>query len=151
MIQKFKYLFLQRSMLIFLLIGGMNTLLNWALMLLLDGILPLSDDPRFWVSSAIGYTVTSAISFVLNRKFSFASKNSIRHDLPRFVLVIAACYLIANYAARPLVGWALSWDAFSRFSAYFNQVAMIFGNVVFTILNYFGQRFFAFKREDDRT
>lgn len=141
MAQKLKNLLIQRSLFIFLAIGVMNTLLNWALMLLLYNRLGLN----YWGASAIGFLVTSALSFVLNRRFSFRSAGRLGGDLARFALVIGVCYFVAYLIARPLIQLILGLDALARLRPWSDQIALIFGNVIFTGLNYFGQRFFAFR------
>ena len=140
---KLKKLLFDRSLVVFLLIGGLNTLLNWAIMLVLYTNLGM---PK-WPASAIGYTITSALSFFLNRRFSFHSNGVFWGDLIRFALVIGVCYVAANLIAFPLIDWLLHLPAFASVAKWSGQAALLFGNVVFTILNYFGQRFFAFNRE----
>ncbi len=132
---------MDRSLPIFLAIGVGNTLLNWVLMLVLYTNMGLG----FWPSSAIGYVVTSALSFILNRKYSFQSKGNVWIDLARFVAVIGLCYFVANAMAKPLIEWVLRWDVLSVLQKWSGQIALLFGNVVFTALNYVGQRLFAFK------
>lgn len=132
---------LDRSLLIFLVIGVGNTILNWVIMLVLYTNLGLG----YWPSSAIGYVVTSALSFALNRRYSFRSKGNVWVDLARFVVVIGVCYFVANAMAKPLIERALRWDALAGLQKWTGQIALIFGNVVFTGLNYVGQRVFAFR------
>ena len=128
------------SVISFLMIGVLNTGLNWAIMLVLNQRLGFG----YWASSAVGYVLTSALSFVLNRKYSFRSKGDWKGDLARFVLVIAVCYFIANLLAKPFIEWAFSWPMFAQYAKLAEPVALIVGNVLFTVLNYFGQRFIAF-------
>ncbi len=132
---------IDRSLILFLLIGVGNTALNWAIMLVLYTNLGFG----YWPASAVGYVLTSALSFILNRRFSFKSKGNVWVDLARFVLVIGVCYFMANAVAKPLIEWALSMPQLSGLSKWSGQIALIFGNVVFTGLNYVGQRLFAFK------
>lgn len=133
-----------RSMVSFALIGGLNTLLNWVIMLVLYTNLGLSK----WAASAVGYVLTGALSFVLNRKFSFHSKGSLARDLLRFVAVFGACYLLGNQLAFSFVGWLLDKPLFQGIAKWSGQIQLLAGNVVFTVLNYFGQRFFAFNAKE---
>ena len=132
--------YLDRSVVIFLIIGLLNTALNWLIMLVLNTKLGFG----FWISSAVGYVITSALSFVLNRKFSFKSKGDWRSDLARFVLVIGCCYFAANMMAKPFIEWLFGTEMLLKYAKWTEPVALIFGNIVFTVLNYFGQRFIAF-------
>ena len=131
---------IDRSLIIFIGVGILNTGLNWVLMLVLSTYFGLN----YWASGVIGYTVTSALSFYLNRRFSFHSEGAFWGDLLRFVMVIGLCYLISNSIAKPFIEYMLGFQVLSGFSQYSVQIALIFGNVVFTALNYIGQRFFAF-------
>ena len=133
---------IDRSMVLFLLVGILNTGLNWVIMLVLNRKMGLG----YWQSSAVGYVITSALSFVLNRKYSFRSKGDLWGDLWRFALVIGVCYFIANAMAKPFIGWLFSIPTLSGLSEWTEPVALIFGNVVFTALNYIGQRYVAFAR-----
>ena len=131
-----------RGTVLFLLVGLMNTGLNWLIMLVLNQGFHLG----YWPSSAAGYVITSVLSFVLNRKFSFKSRGDVWGDLWRFALVIAVCYFIANSLAKPFIEWLFGMPLFSAFSKWAEPVALIFGNIMFTIPNYFGQRYIAFAR-----
>lgn len=141
MLNKILALLKERSLWMFLLVGVGNTLLSMLLMLLLYEQLGLG----YWGSSALAFVLGSAFSFIMNRRFSFKSRGNLWGDLARFVLVIAACYLVAFSLSRPLIREMLKWRALTFLAPWADQIAMIAGNVIFTALNYFGQRFFAFR------
>ena len=61
----------------------------------------------------------------------------------KFILNIVVCYAVAYGLAQPLVRWALSGASVTVQ----DNVAMLTGMCLFVGLNYFGQRFFAFKEE----
>lgn len=81
------------------------------------------------------------MSFVLNKRFTFENHASVWETAPKFVLNILVCYLLAYGIAKPLTLWICS--GVSQQLA--ENVAMLLGMVLFTVLNYVGQRFFAFK------
>ena len=58
---------------------------------------------------------------------------------------ITVCYLIAYGVAKPLVAHVLSGQTVTIQE----NGAMLVGMVLFVILNYLGQRFFAFKKTTD--
>ena len=60
----------------------------------------------------------------------------------KFVVNISVCYLVAYGVAKPAVSWLLA-DASTSIQ---ENGAMLVGMGLFVILNYFGQRFFAFKK-----
>ncbi len=119
----------------FLLVGVANTLLSAVIMFLLEGL-------GYWPSTAIAYVAGSALSFFLNRNFTFQSKAPFWPSLLRFAINVAVCYLIAYSVAQPLVRLILGGTGIS--TEWQERLAKLGGMVLFTALNYFGQRFFAF-------
>ena len=61
----------------------------------------------------------------------------------RFVLNISVCWLLAYGLAQPVMGWLLG--GFGLSEQLQGNLTMLFGSGLFVILNYFGQRFFAFQ------
>ena len=97
----------------------------------------------YWVSSAANYIIGSVLSYFLNKYFTFQNKNRSWRQVARFIINIAACYVLAYGIAKPFVGWMLS-----SFSVSVQENAAMFaGMCLFTGLNYIGQRFFAFKED----
>lgn len=139
-ISTIKKLLLERSLRCFLLIGLGNTVLSVSIQLILYSYLRFG----YWASSALAFCIASVSSFFLNRRFSFQSKNAAAKDGVRFALNIALCYLAAYSAAKPLVLWTAARFLPESLSGFYGQIALIFGNCLFTCLNYFGQRFFVF-------
>ncbi len=121
-------------------VGVLNTLVGSAVMFSAYNLLHLN----YWVSSALNYIVGSVVSYLLNKKFTFKSKKSSKTTVPRFVLNISLCYLIAYGAAKPIMGKILS----SFGENIRENGAMVFGMGLFVMLNYVGQRLFVFKKEE---
>ena len=121
----------------FLLVGVGNTLLSMALMFLLEGL-------GYWPSTAIAYVAGAVMSFFLNRYFTFKSQETFSRSAVKFALNVAVCYLIAYSAAQPLASWLLGGTAISFL--WQERLAKLGGMALYTLLNYFGQRFFAFRR-----
>lgn len=133
-----------RSLHSFLLIGLSNTALSVFLQLLFYSHLHWG----YWPSSALAFCIASVSSFFLNRRFSFHSRGSLRGDALRFSINIAVCYLIAYGIAQPLTNWVvpmLGWPLLLRWQG---ELSLLTGNGLFTCMNYFGQRYFAFSRRD---
>ena len=64
----------------------------------------------------------------------------------KFILNISICYFIAYGTAKPLVYKVLQgFDAVIR-----DNVAMLVGMGIFVVLNYIGQRFFVFKKKEEK-
>ncbi len=123
----------------FLSVGVINTLVGSGVMFLLYNVAHTG----YWIASAANYAVGSAVSYVLNKKFTFGSRQSTGKTLLRFAVSIGACYLIAYGAAKPL---AMKMLAGAPVNIQEN-VGMLIGMGLYVLLNYIAQRFFAFREE----
>ena len=121
----------------FLLVGVGNTLLSMVLMFLLEGL-------GYWPSTAIAYVAGAVMSFFLNRKFTFQSEAEVGKSALRFALNVAVCYILAYAIAQPLGGMILG--AMGVKGVWLERLIKLGGMGLYTVLNYFGQRFFAFKK-----
>ena len=130
--------FFDPSMWKFLLVGVANTLLSMVLMFLLEGL-------GYWPSTAIAYVAGAVLSFFLNRSFTFQSSAAFWPSVVKFAVNVVVCYLIAYSVAQPAVTWVLSRTAIS--ALWQERVAKVFGMGLYTVINYFGQRFFAFRNK----
>ncbi len=127
--------FFDKSMLLFIAVGAANTLLSALLMFLLE-------DLGYWQSTAIAYIAGAILSFFLNRYITFKSNERLWNSAFKFIINVALCYIIAYSLAQPLVNWILGFISVSQI--WRERIAKLFGMVLYTVINYFGQRFFAF-------
>jgi putative flippase GtrA len=123
----------------FVLVGIINTIFGTVIMFLLYNLANFG----YWGSSTVSYILGSILSFFLNKNFTFRNKESTIKTALRFTVNIAVCYLIAFSISKPIVTRILSNTSLSK--SIVEQFSMLFGMVLFTTLNYVGQRFFAFK------
>lgn len=124
----------------FLFVGVVNTLFGTAIMFGLYNLAGCS----YWISSAANYFFGSILSFFLNKTFTFQNKDSLKNTVPKFVLNILVCYLLAYGIAKPATLCLLQ-----GFSIRIQEnIAMFVGMCLFTVLNYIGQRYFAFKEKE---
>lgn len=121
----------------FLLVGVGNTLLSAVIMFALE-------DLGYWPSTAIAYLAGAVMSFFLNRKFTFRSEAELGRSALRFAINVAVCYVLAYAIAQPLGGMLLG--AVGVEGLWLERLTKIGGMGLYTVLNYFGQRFFAFKK-----
>ena len=121
----------------FLIVGVVNTLFGTIVMFSLYNLAGCS----YWISSAANYILGSILSFFLNKYFTFQNRERSWGQVVRFTVNIAACYLVAYGVAKPAVRALLSGQSVSIQE----NAAMLVGMCLFTGLNYFGQRFFAFR------
>lgn len=123
----------------FLGVGVINTLVGSAVMFLLYNIAHCG----YWFSSAANYVVGSAVSYILNKRFTFENKQSSARTILRFAVSISACYLLSYGVAKPLAMRLLSGAPVNIQE----NLGMLIGMGLYVILNYIAQRFFAFKED----
>lgn len=126
----------------FILVGLVNTLFGMSIMFVLYNVFHVS----YWWSSAANYFFGSILSYVLNKRFTFKHKGNVAGSAIRFTVNILVCYLLAYGIAKPLMLWILSGSSKSMQE----NVAMLVGACLFTMLNYLGQRFFAFGHQEPK-
>ena len=125
----------------FLLVGVANTLVGSGVMFLLYNLA----HTNYWVAVCANYVVGGVLSFFLNKYFTFQNRERSVAQVLRFILTVAVCAGVAYGIARPAVRWALAGYG----TAIQENVAMLAGMVLYTGLNYFGQRFFAFREKKE--
>ena len=131
----------------FIIVGCINTLVGYGVMFGLYNLAGLHTwgDRGYWISSAANYVVGSIVSYVLNKHFTFRNREKGAGVVARFILNITVCYLLAYGLAKPAVSWALGGMGLSEQLQ--GNLTMLFGSGLFVLLNYFGQRFFAFRNK----
>ena len=129
--------FLDASVWKFLLVGVGNTLLSMVLMFALEGL-------GYWPSTAIAYVAGAVLSFFLNRRFTFHSEETLGRSAVKFALNVAVCYVLGYGLARGLMGILAPWSPLSPL--WWERLSKLVGMGLYTVLNYFGQRFFAFRK-----
>lgn len=96
--------FFDRTFWKFILVGVANTIFGTGIMFVFYNVFHFS----YWVSSASNYFFGSILSYILNRIFTFKNSETTVKTLPRFVINISLCYLLAYGIAKPLVMHVLS-------------------------------------------
>ena len=129
----------ENTVLKFLLVGVVNTLIGTGTMFLLYNLAHCS----YWVSSAANYVVGGIVSFFLNKYFTFQNKTWEWSQVWKFAANVTVCYLLGYGLAKPLVLHLLKGQAVNVQE----NMAMLVGMCLYTGLNYLGQRFFAFKEK----
>ena len=115
----------------FILVGVVNTLVGYE-----------PTDVGYWISSAANYVVGSIVSYFLNKHFTFRNREKGARVVIRFVVNISVCYLLAYGLAKPSISWMLGGLGIS--AQLQGNLTMLAGSCLFVVLNYLGQRFFAF-------
>lgn len=123
----------------FILVGIINTLFGTTIMFVAYNVFHLS----YWISSAANYILGSILSYFLNKYFTFQNKSKSMKTVLKFILNISVCYLLAYGIAKPIAIMILK----NASKSIQENGAMLVGMGLFVILNYCGQRFFAFRNE----
>lgn len=119
-------------------VGCLNTLVGAGAMFALYNLAGAS----YWLSSAMNYVVGGILSYFLNRCFTFRKSYEGVFQVLRFALTVLVSYLTAYGLAKPLVISILA-ESPKKVS---ENIAMGIGTALYTLINYFGQKFFAFKK-----
>ncbi len=128
--------FFDRTFLRFLIVGVINTLFGSAIMFGAYNLLHLS----YWVSTAANYVLASILSYFLNKRFTFKNTEKGAGTIIKFAINICICYPVAYGTAKLLAQLIFSGAG----ETLRDNMAMLGGMGLFVILNYTGQRFFAF-------
>ncbi len=124
----------------FLFIGIVNTLVGGGIMFLLYNCFGL----LYWISSVCNYIAGGALSFFLNKHFTFHNNECSFLQIFLFILNLLLCYFIAYGLSKKVIFLLLS----SRFSEkQCGNIALFCGICLYTILNYLGQRQLVFGHE----
>lgn len=121
----------------FLLVGIINTIVGAGIMFLLYNLAHCS----YWFSSAANYVVGGIVSFFLNKYFTFQNKGWSWGQVIKFTVNLLICYLIGYGIAKEASEVVLSEMEVELQE----NIAMLVGMCMYTVLNYFGQRFWAFR------
>lgn len=129
-----------RVLLKFVSVGIINTIVGSGLMFVLYNVFNVG----YWVSSAANYVVGSIVSFFLNKYWTFKIRNWSFFMVIAFALNIAISYFIAYKAARAAVFFIFSESS----QTLRDNIALAAGICLFTGLNYLGQRFVVFSKNN---
>lgn len=86
------------------------------------------------IANVIGYAIGIAISFALNRAWTFNNSRPIVHVLPKYFLVVVVCYTLN-------LGVVLAATSHFLINGY---VAQLIGMAIYTTCMFFGCRLFVF-------
>jgi putative flippase GtrA len=131
-----------KKILKFAAVGCVNTAVGALIMFGLYNAFHVS----YWVSSATSYIIAGAVSYFLNKSFTFKSDNSILSSGVRFIISSVVCYFIAYSVAQPVINMLVGGLP----DQYRGNIALFTGMVLYTILNFFSQRFFVFRDQNKR-
>jgi putative flippase GtrA len=124
----------------FLLVGASNTLLSAAMMFLLYNLAGLS---ATW-SSAAAFTAGAVLSFFLNRYVTFRSGEGFWKSALKFAVNVAVLWAVCYLWLQKWMSGLLVGGGFPLRRA--DNISMLVSMGAYTVFNYLGQRFFAFRK-----
>ncbi len=86
------------------------------------------------IANVVGYAIGLAVSFVLNRAWTFSSSRPVAHVLPKYLLVAAIAYLLN-------LGAVIATISYFSVNPY---LAQLLGVGIYTVCMFFGCRWFVF-------
>ncbi len=135
-------IFYNKEVLTFFLIGIMLTPVGIAIMFTIYNVIGLN----YWLSTALSYVITSTLSFLLNKYLTFSVKKWSLYYIFAYIVNIACCYFLANFLAKRCMYWLLS----SQTQIVRDNVSMFVGMILFSVLNYLGQKYVVYKHKNDK-
>ncbi|WP_223701221.1 GtrA family protein [Sutcliffiella deserti] len=131
---------LNNSFIRFLLVGIINTVVGLSSMYLLLNVFHLN----YWISTFVGNSIGAIVSYLLNRSFTFKSSAGHFTSFPRFIFVILICYFLSYRAGLFLTHATLTGLGYGGNQHLEENIAILIGTGLYTILNYLGQKYFVF-------
>lgn len=118
----------------FLLVGLVNTFVGLGVTFLLYHGLQTG----YWVATALGNASGVAVSYVLNRRYTFAVKAGGPRYWLKFLTVVVVSYFIAYRLSLTLI--------LVLFPTFGGTGAILVGMVLYTVLNFLGQNYWVFQK-----
>lgn len=120
----------------FILIGMLNTIIGISIIFLLLKVFKLS----YLSSTFIGNSVGAAVSYYLNRNFTFKSNIENKKGILLFIFVILASY----FMSYP-IGYHLLFVNVFDSNLFGEELSILLSACLYTILNYLGQKYLTFR------
>ncbi|PWK07002.1 GtrA family protein [Tumebacillus permanentifrigoris] len=127
------------SLIRFLLVGVLNTIVGLSATYLLLNLAGLS----YWAATFAGNCIGAVVSYFLNKTFTFRDNQGIGKSWWRFVVVMLASYVLAYSIGLQAAHWVLL--RFTDDPRWLENAAVLVGAGLYTIANYVGHKFFTFR------
>lgn len=126
-----KHSILKHSLVKFISVGILNTLLSVVVIFSLKYFANISD----LLANAIGYTVGLSCSFILNKRWTFNHSDHVLSTILKFLLVFAVSYLFNLVTVLSMIKFGSN--------PYFAHLA---GIPIYSVLFYIGSRHYVFTK-----
>jgi len=121
----------------FLIVGVINTIVGTSIMFIAYNVFVLS----YWVSTILNYTLASILSYFLNKYFTFKKTSGSLLSIIIFSLNIVICYAVSYIPTKFVIDAVLHEQP----AIFVDNLSMVVGMILFTLLNFLGQKFIVFK------
>lgn len=138
------YFFMNKEFIIFLVIGLVNTIFAMTVTYSIYNLLHLG----YYISSFTGTFSAAVLGFFLNRKFAFSSDCKILSSMIKFFTVILLSYVIAFTLSHKLFLYIFSVVNLNLSISIIEQIAILFAQIIFTLINFTGQKLWTFKKKE---
>lgn len=138
------YFFMNKEFIIFLVIGLVNTIFAMAVTYSIYNLLHLG----YYISSFTGTFSAAVLGFFLNRKITFSSDCKILSSMIKFFTVILLSYVIAFTLSHKLFLYIFSVVNLNLSISIIEQIAILFAQIIFTLINFTGQKLWTFKKKE---
>jgi putative flippase GtrA len=128
------------SFLKFVIVGVINTCIGLSVIFILMNLFHID----YWPATFIGNAAGAAISYILNRKFTFQSKTSVGGSSLRFLAVILISYFGAYSLSDQIINAAFQHADLQILTN--KEASVLLGSCLYTFANYLGQKYFVFTR-----
>jgi putative flippase GtrA len=121
-----------KRVIIFAVIGGINTAVDFIVFTALSGLTPLKVE----FCQAFGYTAGIVCSYILNQRITFkdAEKGNTLNKILRFIVVNAVSLAVGMYGIKLLVAMSMN-----------RYIAKVIITLVTMAVNYVGYKLFVFR------
>lgn len=135
------YFFMNKEFMIFLLIGFFNTLFAMILTYSMYNLL----HSGYYISSFTGTFSAAVLGFFLNRRITFSSNCKIFSSMVKFFTIILLSYIVSFTLSHKLFLYIFTALNFDLSVSIIEQTAILFAQIIFTLLNFAGQKLWTFK------
>lgn len=120
----------------YILIGVLNTIIGISVILLLLEVFNLS----YWSSTFIGNSVGAGASYFLNRNFTFKSNVENKKGMLLFTIVLLVSYFIAYP-----IGYHFLFESIFQSNLIGKELSVLLSACLYTLINYLGQKYITFR------
>ncbi|MDF2038293.1 GtrA family protein [Cytobacillus oceanisediminis] len=125
----------------FLLVGTVNTIVGLSMIFMLLDLAGLS----YWTATFLGNSTGAAVSYFLNRSFTFRSRACIQSSAVRFIFILFLSYIL-SYSISGMAAEFIQTFTLLGHDVSPEELAVLLGAGIYTSTNYIGQKYLVFTK-----